>query len=132
MKYMISGLVSIVFLCSVNHASAEVHSKELPRWERLGLVDLVEHLTFQVSWKPNKDYTHKDEFPHFRCYQNNINCAKLRAQYDTEYSHWLREKDRAYACYRYGKGCDVCIRNGSSVNGCTETKPAQYPAPGRQ
>ena len=136
MKYLIAGLVAVVFLCSINHANAIV-SEQRPYWEKLGLYDLAEFVTANPSWKPGKDYTDKDSFPHFRCHQRNIECSKLRGLYESEYQHWLREKDRAYNCYRHGRGCDVCIRNGSAVSGCSETKPAQHPryvhpAAGRQ
>lgn len=128
MKFIIAGFVAIVLLCSANHASA-FHSENLKVWDSLGLAQVAEFITNDVRWYPDKDYTDADEFPEFRCYKNNVDCHKLRGMYDRDRMEWLERQDRAYSCYRFGKGCDLCDRRGSTVSGCSETKPPQHPRP---
>ena len=134
MKFIIAGFVSLIFICSANHASAEylkrddVHHQSF--WNKVGVYQLTEVLTNDVRWYPGKDYSGARDFPEFRCFEGAIECSALRGQYDREYSEWSDAKERAYSCYRYGKGCDVCYRPVTSPGGgCTETKPPQHPFP---
>lgn len=43
------------------------------------------------------------EFPPFRCYGDSVQCSYERGLWERERDEWLKDKDAAYRCGRYGE-----------------------------
>ena len=65
--------------------------------EYIGVSDYKDDRYGRYGWSTGH------EFPTFRCRDNSVQCAYERGVWEREKAIWMKEKDRAYRCGRYGE-----------------------------
>jgi len=102
MRNLLTSLVCVTCI------GLPVESKAIGSTEAGVLYGVFGTLVFQQITKNPKQseyYPHNPtgEFPPFRCSGNSVECSFQRGVWEKQREEWLKAKDTAYRCGRYGK-----------------------------
>ena len=102
LSFLFAVIICVVFLSWSSESRAIGDTEQGILWGVLGTVTLskIFEQDDQDQYYPANP---NGEFPPFRCSGDSVQCAYERGRWEREREEWLKEKDRAYQCGRFGK-----------------------------
>ena len=108
-QFLVRNLVFITVITSVTTFSTKSFSigstEQGVLYGVFGTVLLQKIFTKQDNTSQYYPENPTGEFPPFRCSGNSVECSFQRGVWEKQHEEWLKAKDVAYRCGRYGE-CD--------------------------